>query len=101
MVGSTRTLRSRSETALTAGGGDSDDEAIWQSAHRGRGRRRPPHRLKIAVPDMTLAMTRYVACVKDGAVLGFARVVYVHWLFSSSSAVAKRRAEVAAAAQAR
>ena len=47
-------------------------------------------------------MTRYVACVKDGAVLGFARVVYVHWLFSSSSAVAKRRrgVEVAAAAAA-
>ena len=51
-----------------------------------------------SLPDMTLAMTRYVACVKDGAVLGFARAVYVHWLFSSSSAVAKRRAEVAAAA---
>jgi hypothetical protein len=46
-------------------------------------------------------MTRYVACEKDGVVLGFARVVYVHWLFSSSSAVAKRRAEVAAVAQAR
>jgi hypothetical protein len=38
---------------------------------------------------------------KDSVLLGFARVVYVHWLFSSSSAVAKRRAEVAAAAQAR
>ena len=35
---------------------------------------------------MTLAMTRYVACVKNGMLLGFARVVYVHWLFSSSSA---------------
>ena len=55
-----------------------------------------------SLPDMTLAMTRYVACVKDGVVLGFevARVVYVHWLSSSSSAVAQRRAEVAAAAQA-
>ena len=53
-----------------------------------------------SLPDMTLAMTRYVACVKDGVVPGFARVVNVHWLFSSSSAVAKRRAEVAAAAQA-
>ncbi len=54
-----------------------------------------------SLPDMTLAMTRYVACVKDGVVPGFARrVVYVHWLFSSLSAVAKRRAEVAAAAQA-
>jgi hypothetical protein len=49
---------------------------------------------------MTLA-THYVACVKDGVLLGFARVAYVHWLFSSSRAVAKRRAEVAAAAQAR
>ena len=37
---------------------------------------------------------------KNGVLLGFARVVYVRWLFSSSSAVAKRRAEVAAAAQA-
>ena len=57
--------------------------------------------MKRSLPDMTLAMTRYVACVKNGELLGFARVVYVHWLFSSSRAVAKRRAEVAAAAQAR
>ena len=53
-----------------------------------------------SLPDLTIELTRYVACEKDGVVLGFARVVYVHWLFSSSSAVAKRRAEVAAAAQA-
>ncbi len=99
MVGSTRTLRSRSETSFTAGGGDSDDEAIWLSARRDVDANR--HTGSRSLPDMTLAMTRYVACVKDGAVLGFARVVYVHWLFSSSSAVAKRRAEVAAAAQAR
>jgi hypothetical protein len=42
-----------------------------------------------SLPDLTLSMTRYVACAKGGLLLGFARVVYVHWLFSSASAVAK------------
>ena len=81
---------------VTAGKGDADDGAIVLSAHRDVDAD-VPHRLKIAARDM---MTRYVACEKDGVVLGFARVVYVHWLYSSSSAVAKRRAEVAAAAAA-
>jgi hypothetical protein len=42
-----------------------------------------------SLPDLTLSMTRYVACVKGGMLLGYARVVYVLWLFSSASAVAK------------
>ena len=84
---------------VTAGEGDADDGAIVLSAHRNVDA--DCHTGSKSLPDMTLAMTRYVACVKNGELLGFARVVYVHWLFSSSSAVAKRRAEVAAAAQAR
>ena len=81
-----------------AGGCASDDDAILLSAHLEADT--DFHTGARSLPDMTLAMTRYVACVKNGLLLGFARVVYVHWLFSSSSAVAKRRAEVAAAAQA-
>ena len=79
-------------------GGDSDDKATLLSAHRDVDADR--HTGAKSLPDMTLAMTRYVACVKpeDGTVLGFARVVYVHWLFTSSSAVAKRRVEFAARA---
>ena len=84
---------------VTAGEGDADAGAILFSAHRDVDA--DCHTGSKSLPDMTLAMTRYVACVKNGLLLGFARVVYVHWLFSSSSAVAKRRAEVAAAAQAR
>ncbi len=42
-----------------------------------------------SLPDLTLSMTRYVACVKGGLLLGYARVVYVLWLFSSASAVAQ------------
>ena len=83
---------------VTAGEGDADDGTIVLTAHRDVDA--DCHTGARSLPDMTLAMTRYVACVKGGVVLGFARVVYVHWLFSSSSAVAKRRAEVAAAAQA-
>jgi hypothetical protein len=84
--------------SVTAGGGDSDDKATLLSAHRDVDAN--CHTGSQSLPDMTLAMTRYVACVKpkDSTVLGFARVVYVHWFFSSSSAVAKRRVEVAAAA---
>ena len=69
---------------VTAGEGDSDDKYL--STHRDVDA--DHHTGAKSLPDMTLAMTRYVACVKpkDGAVLGFARVVYVHWLFSSSSA---------------
>ena len=84
---------------VTAGEGDADDGTIVLTAHRDVDA--DCHTGSRSLPDMTLAMTRYVACVKNGELLGFARVVYVHWLFSSSSAVAKRRAEVAAAAQAR
>ena len=84
---------------VTADGGDSDDDAIWLSAHRDVDA--DCHTGSRSLPDMTLALTRYVACEKNDVLLGFARVVYVHWLFSSSRAVAKRRAEVAAAAQAR
>ena len=83
---------------VTAGEGDADDGTIVLTAHRDVDA--DCHTGSKSLPDMTLAMTRYVACVKNGLLLGFARVVYVHWLFSSSSAVAKRRAEVAAAAQA-
>ena len=81
---------------VTAGGDDSADTSIKMSAHRDVDADR--HTGAFSLPDMTLAMTRYVACVKpeDGTVLGFARVVYVHWLFTSSSAVAKRRGELAA-----
>ncbi len=86
---------------VTAGEGDADAGAIALSAHRDVDA--DCHTGSRSLPDMTLAMTRYVACVKNSELLGFARVVYVHWPFSSSSAVlvAKRRAEVAAAAQAR
>ena len=84
---------------VTAGEGDADADAAALSAHRDVDA--DCHTGAKSLPDMTLAMTRYVACVKNGMLLGFARVVYVHRLYSSSRAVAKRRAEVAAAAQAR
>jgi hypothetical protein len=45
-----------------------------------------------SLPDLTIGLTRYVACINaDGKVLCFARLVYVHWLFSSASAVAVAR----------
>ena len=84
---------------VTAGEGDADAGAILFSAHRDVDA--DCHTGSRSLPDMTLAMTRYVAREKDSVLLGFARSVYVHWLFSSSCAVAKRRAQVAAAAQPR
>ncbi len=85
---------------VTAGEGDADDGAIVLSAHRDVDA--DCHTGSRSLSDMTLAMTRYMAREKDSVLLGFARVVYVHWLFSSSRAVvAKRRAQAAAAAQAR
>ena len=69
---------------VTAGEGDADDGTIVLTAHRDVDA--DCHTGSRSLPDMTLALTRYVACEKNDVLLGFARVVYVHWLFSSSSA---------------
>jgi hypothetical protein len=72
---------------VAAGSGALVDKEMLLSAHRDV----DADRLTGAssLPDLTLSMTRYVACVKGGMLLGYARVVYVLWLFSSASAVAK------------
>ena len=44
-----------------------------------------------SLPDLTIGLTRYVACEKDGTVLCIARLVFVLWLYSSASAVAVAR----------
>ena len=77
---------------VTAGGGASDDDAILLSAHRDADA--DCHTGARSLPDRTLAVARHVACVKDNVLLGFARVVYVHSLFSSSSAVGGGRTEM-------
>jgi hypothetical protein len=70
---------------VAAGSGASVDKEKLLSAHRDVDA--DCHTGARSLPDMTLAMTRYVACVKGGVVLGFARLVYVHWLFSSLARV--------------
>jgi hypothetical protein len=45
---------------------------------------------KKSLPDLTFTVTRYVACVSaDSILLRIARLVFVHWVYSSSSAVAR------------
>jgi hypothetical protein len=68
---------------VTAGEGDADG-AIMLTAHRDVDA--DCHTGSRSLPYVMLAMTRYGACEKSGGLLGFARVVYVHWLFSSLSA---------------
>ena len=74
------------------------------AAHTESGRAHTEKRQKTAapakqtLPDQTFTVTRYVACAeKDGKVLCIARLVYVHRLYSYSSAVARSSSESGAA----
>jgi hypothetical protein len=72
---------------VAAGSGALLDKEKLLSAHRDVDADR--HTGATSLPDLTLSMTRYVACEQGGMLLGFARVVYVHWLFSSASAATR------------
>ena len=72
---------------VTVGGAGKDD--LLLSGHRDvDGSQRTGTR---SLPDLTIGLTRYVACVKDGKVLCIARLAFVLWLYSSASAVAVAR----------
>ena len=66
------------------------EKELWLGAHRDR--RDVDSKCctgKKSLPDLTFTVARYVACEKGGKLLRIARLVYVHWVYSSSSAVAR------------
>ena len=65
-----------------------EKKELWLDAHRDVDSK--SRTSKKSLPDLTFTVTRYVACVSaDGILLRIARLVFVHWVYSSSSAVAR------------